>query len=127
MDRTHPVPVTASEVVVDGDHVYALLGEGVQVGCERGHERLAFTRSHFGDSALMEHHSAEQLDVVMTLSDDAAGRFSDDREGFGEERVKVLTREVATFEFGCLVTQLRVKIGRASCRERVEMSVADAA
>ena len=45
--------------------MHALLGQGVEEYGERCHEGFAFTRCHFGDLALMEHHAAEELDVVV--------------------------------------------------------------
>ena len=43
--------------------MHPLPGEGVQVGGQRGHEGLSFSRGHFRDPAGMEHHPADQLDV----------------------------------------------------------------
>lgn len=45
--------------------MYALAGHGVEEDGERRHEGLALTRGHLGDFALVEHHAAEELDVVV--------------------------------------------------------------
>jgi hypothetical protein len=44
----HPLGVAAGEVVVDGDELGVLAGEGVEVERQRGDEGLAFAGRHFG-------------------------------------------------------------------------------
>ena len=45
--------------------MHALAGQRVEEYGERRHEGLAFARRHLGDLALVEHHAAEQLHVVV--------------------------------------------------------------
>lgn len=63
--RAHPLRVSLGQVVVHRDQVHALLGQRVEEYGERRYECLSFTRRHLGDLALVEHHAAEQLYVVM--------------------------------------------------------------
>ena len=55
VDLAHPLAVALGQVVVDGDDVHALAGQGVEVGGQGGHQGFAFTGLHFGDAPLMEH------------------------------------------------------------------------
>ena len=88
VDLAHPLGVALGEVVVDGDDVDSVAGEGVEIAGERGDEGLALTGAHFGDLALVEHHAADQLDIEMAHVDDALAGFADDGEGLGEEFVE---------------------------------------
>ena len=63
--RAHPLGVTLGQVVIHRDHVHALAGQGVEEHGQRGDERLALTRGHLGDLALVEHDAAEELHVVV--------------------------------------------------------------
>ena len=65
IERPHPFAVALGEVVVHRHHVHAVAREGVEEHGEGGHERLSFARCHFGDFALMQHHAAEELHVVV--------------------------------------------------------------
>ena len=69
----HPLGVALGQIVVDGDDVDALAGQRVQVGGQRGHQRLAFTGLHLGDAALMQHDAAHQLDGVGAHAQHAVG------------------------------------------------------
>ena len=63
-DVAHPLRVAAGEVVVDRDEVGTAAGERVEIERQRRDERLAFTRRHLGDLALVEDHAADELHVV---------------------------------------------------------------
>ncbi len=52
VDLAHPLRVALGEVVVDGDHVDAVTGEGVEVAGKGGDEGFAFAGLHFADLAL---------------------------------------------------------------------------
>ena len=60
------------EVVVDGDEVDAALLERVQVHGRGGDQGLAFAGLHLGDGAAMQHHAADELDVVVAHAEHAA-------------------------------------------------------
>ena len=85
VDPAHPLGVAAGQVVVHRDDVDALAGEGVEVGGQRGDQRLAFAGLHLGDLAAMEDHAADQLDVEMPHVQRAAAGFADHGEGFGQQ------------------------------------------
>ncbi len=82
IDGAHPFGVAAGEVIIDGDDVDALAGERIEVGRKRGDEGLATRRcEHLRDAALVQHHAADQLNVEVTLSENAARGFAHGGEG----------------------------------------------
>ena len=105
---THPFGVAARQVVVDGHHVHAFAGKGVQIHGERGHERLAFTGAHLRDLALVQHHSTDQLHVEMTHAQRALGHLAHASEGFMQQAVQAFAIRHAGFELGGLGAQLLV-------------------
>mmetsp|Transcript_96804 Transcript_96804/g.273781 ORF Transcript_96804/g.273781 Transcript_96804/m.273781 type:complete len:205 (-) Transcript_96804:161-775(-) len=76
----HPLGVAAREVVVHGDHVYALPGQRVQERGEDGHKRLSLSGAHLGDLAVVQRHSADELNVEVPQSEHAVGRLAYQRE-----------------------------------------------
>ena len=95
VDAAHPLGVAAGQVVVDRDDVDALAGERVEVGGQRGDQRLAFAGLHLGDLAAVEDHAADQLDVEVPHVQRAAARLADDGEGLGQQVVERLARRRA--------------------------------
>ena len=65
VDAAHPFRVAAGQVVVHGDDVNAFAVERVEIGGQRGDERLAFAGLHFGDLAVVQDHAADHLHVVV--------------------------------------------------------------
>ncbi len=100
VDASHPFGVAFGEVVVDGDDVDTLAGEGVEVDREGGDESFAFAGFHFGDGAFVEHHAADQLDVVMPHVEHAAAGFADGGEGLDEDVVEGRALFELLLEFG---------------------------
>ena len=88
VDRPHPLRVALGQVVVHGDEVRAVALERIQVERERGDQRFALAGAHFRDFALVQHHSAEQLHVVVAHFDLAAGRLAHRGEGLGQDVVE---------------------------------------
>ncbi len=88
VDLAHPLGVAFGEVVVDGDDVYAVAGQGVQVAGQGGDQGFAFAGFHFGDLALVKDDAADELDVEVAHLDGALAGFADDGEGFGEDVVE---------------------------------------
>ncbi len=76
IDRPHPLNAVLGKVVVGGDEVRAAAGERIQVEGQGGDEGLAFAGLHFGDLALMEHHAADHLHVVVAQPERPLGRFA---------------------------------------------------
>ena len=108
VDAAHPFRVAAREVVVHGDDVNALAGERVEVGGQRGDERLAFAGLHLGERAVVQHHAADQLHVVVPHLQHAASGFPHHREGFGKKVVERLAVGEAGLELRGLAAQLLV-------------------
>src|SRR5262249_61453117 len=88
IERTHPLRVTSSEVIVQGDDVNAGASEGIQNCGKRGDERFAFARFHFGDFAVVQNESADELNVEMTHVEEAAARFASEGESGNDGRLK---------------------------------------
>ena len=88
IERAHPLHVAAGEVVVDRDDVDALAFEGVQIGRQRGDQRLAFAGHHFGDRAAVQHHAADELHVEVPHVQEAAAPFAADGKGFDQHVVE---------------------------------------
>ena len=65
VERSHPLGVTLGQVVVDGNYVDSLAGEGVEEDRERSDEGLALAGGHLGDLALMQDGTADELHVIM--------------------------------------------------------------
>ena len=49
VELTHPLRITARQVVIDRDHVYAFALQSVQIDRQSGHKGLALTGLHLGD------------------------------------------------------------------------------
>ena len=65
IERSHPLRVALGQVVVDGHHVHAVAGQCVKEDGQCSHEGLTLAGGHLGNLALMEHHAAEELHVVV--------------------------------------------------------------
>ena len=90
VDRQHPFAVAAGEVVVDGDDVDALAFQRVEVGRQRGDERLAFAGDHFGDVAAVQDDAADHLHVEVPHVLGAVGGLAAGGERFGQQIVERL-------------------------------------
>ena len=65
IERSHPLRVTLSQIVVDSYHVNTITCEGVEEYRESSHESLTLTSSHFGNLTLMEHGTTKDLNIVV--------------------------------------------------------------
>ncbi len=90
VDLAHPLRVAFGEVVVDGDDVNAVAGEGVEIAGKSGDEGFAFTGLHLGDLAGVEDDTADHLHVEVTHLDGAFAGFADNGKGFGQDVVEGL-------------------------------------
>ncbi len=108
IDLTHPLAVAAGEIVVHGDDVDALAFQRVEIGRQRGDERLALARAHLGDFAAVEHDATDHLHVVMALADGPLGRLAHGGEGFGQQIVELGAVREALAELAGLVLQFLV-------------------
>ena len=88
VDGRHPVGVSPSQVVVDGNQMTALTGERIQVKGESGHQGLALAGPHLGNLSLMKDDAAHQLDVKVALLYGSFGRLADSGECFRQQLIK---------------------------------------
>ena len=65
VERSHPFRVALGKVVVHGHHVHTVATERIEKHGKRTHEGFTFTGSHFGDFALVEHDTANELHIVV--------------------------------------------------------------
>ena len=70
----------------------ALAFQRIEIRGQRGDQRLAFARHHFGDRAVVQHHAANQLDVVMPHRQVAAPRFATGRKRLDQDVVQRFAR-----------------------------------
>ena len=68
--------------------MYAPAGDGVQINRQSRHQRLAFTRTHFGDLALVQRNATQHLRIEMTHTEDALAAFAYDSESLGQQIVQ---------------------------------------
>jgi len=86
----HPLGVAPGEIVVDRDDMDALAFERIEIGRQGRDQRLAFAGLHLGDGALVQHHAADELDVIGPLAEHALGRLAHRGEGRNQEVVELL-------------------------------------
>jgi len=121
VDAPHPLGVAAGQVVVDGDEVYPLAGQGVQVDGQGRDQGLALAGLHLGDATAVQDRAADELDVEVPHVDGAAAGLPADGEGLGQEVVQGLAVGDALFELRRLVAELLVGFG-----PEVRLELADA-
>ena len=108
VDLAHPFAVALGQVVVDGDHVDALAGQGVEVDGHGGHQGLAFTGLHLGDAGAMQHDAADDLYRVGFQAQHTPVGLAADGKGLGQQIVQGLALFQTVAEFIGLGTQLLV-------------------
>ena len=110
----------------------ALAGQGVQIGGEGGHQRLALAGLHLGDPALVEDHAAQELHVEVAHAHGPHRGLPHHGEGLRQEVVQCLAlirQEVVqclalsepVLEQGRLLPQLLVGHGLVSGLETVDL------
>ena len=104
----HPGSVALREVVVDGHDVDAAPAERIQIGGECRDERLPLARLHLGDRASVEHDAADQLHVVVALSEGSLGGFAHGGERLGQEVVQGLALFETLLELARAHAQRRI-------------------
>ncbi len=109
VDAPHPFRIATRQVVVDRDDVYALAGQRIEVGGQRGDQGLALAGAHFGNLALVQHRGADQLHVEVAHPQHAPAGLAHHRERFRQQAVERLALAQALAE----QTGLRRQIGIA--------------
>ena len=100
--------------------MHAVAGQRVQVHRQRRHQGLTLTSLHFGDPPEVQGHATHQLDVVVTLTEDAGRRLAHHREGFEQHVIEVFAFGQATAEFVGLGAKLLVRERRHLVGEFVD-------
>ena len=111
MHLAHPLAVALGQVIVDGDDVDALAGEGVEVGGQGGHQGLALAGLHLGDAALVQHDAAHQLHRVGPQAQHPVGGLPHGGKGLGQNIVQRLPGGKPLLELHRLVLELLVGEG----------------
>ena len=121
MQTPHPRRVAAGEIIIDGDDVHALAGNGIQIGGQGRHQRFALAGPHFRNFAEMQHHAANQLHVEMAHPQHPLARLAHYRERFRQQvfQTLALTIRVTLFEFIRLRPQRLVRERGNACFQRV--------
>ena len=65
IERSHPLRVTLSQVIVDSYDVNTIAGQGIQEYRTGTNEGLTLTSSHLGNLALVQNNTTEELNVVV--------------------------------------------------------------
>ena len=98
VDAAHPLGVALCQVIVDGNDVYALAGNSVEVAGQRGDQGLAFAGLHLGDMPLVQRHGADELYIKVTHARDALGSLTHGGKSLGEHVVERLAVGVTLTE-----------------------------
>ena len=87
IDWPHPHRIPAGQVVVDGDDMDAVAGQGIEIDRQSSHQGFALAGFHFGNLPPVQGDAANQLHIVMALAQDGrpAGRFPDGGKGFRQQ------------------------------------------
>ena len=79
--------------------MHAFFGERFEICGKRCHESFTFTRTHFGNSALIEHYAAYKLDVKVSHAENSVACFSYGSKSLGKKIVKTLALLVSVHKF----------------------------
>ena len=104
----HPLAVASGEVVVDGDDMHAVAGNGIEVRRHDRNEGLAFAGLHLGDAALMQDDAADELDAERLHAEDTPRGLAHRGECLGQHGVEILAVIIAVPELGGFCAQLGV-------------------
>ncbi len=109
IDPAHPLGVAGGQIVVDGDEVDALAGQGIQIERQGGDQGLALAGAHFGDAAPVQHHAPNHLHVVVPLPQGPLGRLAHHGEGLVQQLIERLARGDPALEFVGLGLEIGVR------------------
>ena len=65
--------------------MHATTAQGVQIGWQGCGQGFTFTGAHLCDTAVIQHHAAQQLHVEVTHAEDALARLTHYREGLRQQ------------------------------------------
>ena len=108
IDRSHPLGIAPSQVVVDGDDVHALGRERVEIDRKGRDQCLAFARLHLGDHAAVQDDATHHLDIEVALAERSFRRLPDRGKRVDEEIIDRRAAMQSLAEPGCARAQLVV-------------------
>ncbi len=123
IDLSHPFRVTLGQIIVDCDDVHSFFRQSIQVGRKNSHQRFSFAGLHFGNSSLMQHNAADDLNTERLHAENAPAGLPGSGERFRQNVIQSLAFCQAFFklrglgfqriirQFGILIVQCFHLIG----------------
>ena len=108
VQTAHPLRVTVGQVVVHGHNVNTLARQSVEVHRQGCGQRLAFTRAHFRNLAVVQRHAAQQLHIEMAHLHDTLGAFAHHGKRLGQQRIQRFPARNTVLELLRLGLQRRI-------------------
>ena len=109
VELAHPLAVALGQIVVDGNNVHPLAGQGVQVGGQGSHKGLALTGLHLGNIAAVQGDAAGHLHREVLHAQHTPCGFAADGKGIRQDVVQRFALGQLLLESGSL--RLQVNIG----------------
>ena len=106
IQRTHPVGITLSQVIVHCHHMHAFTRQRIEVHRQGGGQGLALTGSHLGNATFVKGDPAHHLDIEVAHTHDPGGRFTHHRKGLRQQFVQRLALLEGLPEFPGLELQV---------------------
>ena len=106
VNRSHPLDISSCQIVIDRDEVNPLPFQGVQIKGKRSHQGFSLTGFHLGDLPLMEHQSADHLDIEVAELYSPLGRLPHGGEGLRDEVIQTSPIGKPFFELDGLGSKL---------------------
>ena len=108
VDLAHPLRVAAGQIVVYGDNMHTLAGQGVEVGGHGCHQRLTFTGLHLGNAGAVQHNAADDLHGVGLHAQHTPVCLAADCKCLRQNIIKGLALGKALLKLGRLGLQLLI-------------------
>jgi len=87
IERRHPLHIASGQVIVDCDDVHAATLKRIEIRWQRRDQSFTFTSDHFSDSAAVQDHAANHLNVVVTHLKETLATFSTNGKRFNQNVV----------------------------------------
>ncbi len=108
IERTHPVGVAASQVIVDRRQMSPLAGERFQIHRQRGCQCFSFARLHLGNRSIVHGDAAQELHVEMAHVQRPPSRLAHQRKSLGQQLPQGLAATGPVFQRQAAFAQLAV-------------------
>ena len=109
VELAHPLAVALGQIVVNGNNVHPLAGQGVQVGGQGSHKGLALTGLHLGNIAAVQGNAAGHLHREVLHAQHTPCSLAADGKGIRQDVVQRFALGQLLLEGGSL--RLQVSIG----------------